>query len=189
MKYDEYQLGDLIDLLIDNRGITPTKKGGAWSESGYRVLSAKNVKTGILVNEDSMRCVDEELYRQWMPNEIKRFDIIVTSEAPCGEIYLWDSDEKIVLGQRLFGLRCNSKVDPKYLYTYMCGRVFQGELKNRNSGTTVQGIRQKELVKCNVKVPSIDDQRKVSKVLYDLESKVSIIRRINDNLGGTCLAS
>ena len=50
LKCVDYQLKEVIFALIDNRGITPTKKGGIWAEAGYRILSAKNVKTGKLIN-------------------------------------------------------------------------------------------------------------------------------------------
>ena len=188
MKFDEYLLQDVIESVIDNRGITPEKKGGVWSDSGYKVISAKNIKTSRIVNKDSIRFINEELYKKWMPNEIRKYDILLTSEAPCGEVFLWDSDEKITLGQRIFGLRCNPDFDPRYIYYYMCSRYFQGDLLNRNSGTTVQGIRQKELLKCKILAPSLKDQEKIADILYNIEEKIKINDLINANLGGDCFA-
>ena len=60
-------LGECISLCIDHRGKTPKKLGSDWSSTGYRALSAKNVKTGKIVQEDTIRFVDENLYRKWMP--------------------------------------------------------------------------------------------------------------------------
>ena len=96
-EWREVRLGDIIDLVIDYRGKTPKKLGGDWSSSGYRALSAKNIKTGQIVQKESIRYVDESLYKRWMQEEVKRGKILITSEAPFGQIYLWDSDEKIVL--------------------------------------------------------------------------------------------
>ena len=46
----EYKpLKELVAVVIDYRGKTPSKLGGIWSESGYRALSALNVKTRVLV--------------------------------------------------------------------------------------------------------------------------------------------
>ena len=86
-EWKEYSLGDIVNLVIDYRGKTPLKLGGSWSQNGYRALSAKNIKTGAIVNEDSIRFVDEELYRRWMKDEVQRGDIFVTSEAPFAQIY------------------------------------------------------------------------------------------------------
>lgn len=123
--WNSYKLCDVISAVIDYRGKTPFKLGGDWSNSGYRALSAKNIKTGRIVQEETIRFVDEELYKKWMKEEISRGDIIITSEAPFGEVFYWDSDEKIVLSQRLFGLKVNNVIcNSKYLY-YFTGQPHQ----------------------------------------------------------------
>ena len=61
-----YPLGEITELVIDYRGKTPKKLGGDWSESGYRALSAKNIKTGHIVQPDTIRFVSEEMYHKWM---------------------------------------------------------------------------------------------------------------------------
>ena len=154
-EWKEYKLGEVVTLTIDYRGKTPLKLGGNWSSSGYRALSAKNIKTGHIVNEDSIRFVDEELYKKWMKDEVQRGDIFITSEAPFGQVYYWDSDEKIVLSQRLFCLRLSEDVCSKYVYYYMTTGAFQFELDGRATGTTVVGLRQPELLKCRIKLPSL----------------------------------
>ena len=181
-EWKTYRLGEICKNIIDYRGKTPAKLGADWAKSGYRVFSAKNIKTGNIVQTDSIRYVDENLYRKWMKDEIERGDIIITSEAPFGEVYYWDSDEKIVLGQRLFGLKINEICYPKYLYYYMTTAQFQSELKNRATGTTVIGLRQPELLKCTVNLPPLDEQRRIAGILGSLDDKIELNRRINANL-------
>ena len=176
-------LSDCLMLVIDHRGKTPKKLGGDWAEKGYRAISAKNIKTGRLVNLDSVKHVNSDLYRKWMPVEVARGDIFVTSEAPFGQVYFWDSDEKIVLSQRIFGLRVNTeKCHPLFLYYWMCSREFQSELANRATGTTVIGLRQPELMKCSVRLPDFQTQEKVASFLRLLDIKINLNNRINDYL-------
>ena len=182
-------LGECISLCIDHRGKTPKKLGSDWSSTGYRALSAKNVKTGKIVQEDTIRFVDENLYRKWMPDEIRRGDILVTSEAPFGQIFLWDTDEKIVLSQRLFGIRPNPVIcNPGYLYYWMIGHQFQEEMRGRATGTTVIGLRQPELLKCSVQLPSLDKQAAISACLRTIDEKIDINARLNDYLAQLCEA-
>lgn len=181
-EWKDYKLGDVVDLVIDYRGKTPLKLGGDWSDSGYRALSAKNIKTGQIVNEETIRYVDEDLYHKWMKDEIKRGDIIITSEAPFGQIYYWNSDEKIVLSQRLFCLRLSNKVYPRFVYYYMTTNAFQHELDGRATGTTVIGLRQPELMKCQIKLPEYNKQRIIASILTSLDNKIEVNRQINDNL-------
>lgn len=181
-EWKEYKLGDIVNLVIDYRGKTPLKLGGSWSDSGYRALSAKNIKTGQIVNEESIRFVDDDLYHKWMKDEVQRGDILITSEAPFGQIYFWDSEEKIVLSQRLFCLRLSNKVYPQFVYYYMTTHAFQHELDGRATGTTVVGLRQPELMKCRIKLPSYNEQIAIASILKSLDDKIEINRRINENL-------
>ena len=181
-EWKEYKLGDIVKLTIDYRGKTPLKLGGAWSTSGYRALSAKNIKTGHIVNQESIRFVDEDLYKKWMKDEVQRGDILITSEAPFGQVYYWNSDEKIVLSQRLFCLRLSEDVCPKYVYYYMTTGAFQFELDGRATGTTVMGLRQPELLKCKIQIPSLAIQQQIAKILSSFDDKIEVNRRINENL-------
>ena len=180
--WKEYCLGDIVSLVIDHRGLTPKKLGGDWANEGYRALSAKNVKTGRIVQPDSIRYVDDEMYHRWMPDEIERGDILVTSEAPFGEVLQWNSDEKIVLSQRLFGLRISEEFNSDYVYHYMTTTAFLAEMHSRATGTTVIGLRQPELLKCKLFCPDIETQKKIASLLNGLDRKIELNERINDNL-------
>lgn len=181
-KWRAYHLGEITELVIDYRGKTPKKLGGDWSESGYRALSAKNIKTGHIVQPDTIRFVSEEMYHKWMKDEIQRGDIIITSEAPFGQILYWDSEEKIVLSQRLFGVRVKKEHDSKFVYYYMTTSDFQGEMDGRATGTTVVGLRQSELMKCVVRCPNLDTQKKIASILSSIDEKILINDKINENL-------
>lgn len=169
MKVDFLPLGQLISLVIDYRGKTPHKLGGEWSSSGYRALSALNVKTRRLIAEDKVRFVDEDLYKKWMKEEVQQGDILITSEAPFGQVLQWNSNEKIVLSQRLYALRVKPEYCSSYIYQYMASDFFYGELKARATGSTVEGLRQPALLKCKIAMPPLSVQRRIASILsaYD----------------------
>ena len=182
MEWKEVTLGEITTLVIDYRGKTPLKLGSSWSDSGYRALSAKNIKTGQIVAEDSIRFVDEDLYKKWMKDEVERGDILITSEAPFGQIYYWDSDEKIVLSQRLFDVRLNDEVCHKYVYYFMTSHRYQKDLEGRATGTTVTGLRQPELLKSTILLPPLSAQRSIASILSSLDRKIELNNKINADL-------
>ncbi len=182
MIFKETELINIQKEIIDYRGKTPKKLGSDWSEYGYRALSAKNIKTGKIVQPDTIRFVDEELYKKWMKQEVERGTILITSEAPFGELLYWDSDEKIVLSQRLFGVKIKDDFCAKYIYYYMTSNMFYNEMKSRATGSTVIGLRQPELLKCKIKFPEYNNQVKISRILSSIDDKIEINNKINNNL-------
>ena len=187
-EWNHFALGEITELVIDYRGKTPKKLGGDWCKQGYRALSAKNIKTGRIVQAETIRYIDESLYRKWMKDEVQRGDILITSEAPFGQIFFWDSDEKIVLSQRLFCVRIKPEYDARFIYYYMTTPEFQSELDGRATGTTVIGLRQPELMKCVIRCPEIQDQKVIAAILSSIDSKIIANEKVNDNLQQQALA-
>ena len=181
-EWNHFALGEITELVIDYRGKTPKKLGGDWCKQGYRALSAKNIKTGRIVQAETIRYIDESLYRKWMKDEVQRGDILITSEAPFGQIFFWDSDEKIVLSQRLFCVRIKPEYDARYIYYYMTTPEFQSELDGRATGTTVIGLRQPELMKCVIRCPEIQEQKVIAAILSSIDAKIIANEKVNDNL-------
>ena len=181
-EWNHFALGEITELVIDYRGKTPKKLGGDWCKQGYRALSAKNIKTGRIVQAETIRYIDESLYRKWMKDEVQRGDILITSEAPFGQIFFWDSDEKIVLSQRLFCVRIKPEYDARFIYYYMTTPEFQSELDGRATGTTVIGLRQPELMKCIIRCPEIQEQKVIAAILSSIDAKIIANEKANDNL-------
>ena len=184
MKFKYVQLEDVISKVIDYRGKTPKKLGGDWKEKGKRVISAKNVHSGKLDNIDTIRFVSEELYTKWMKDEVARNDIFLASEgASMGESLIWESDEKIVLGQRLFCLRCNEKIiNPYYLAMYMQTPEYRKELSNHATGTSVLGLRQPILLKTKIRYLPMELQNIIGNLYHAINSKIKLNVEINENL-------
>ncbi|NIJ44449.1 type I restriction enzyme S subunit [Wenyingzhuangia heitensis] len=160
-------INDVTTLIIDHRGKTPKKLGGDWVENGHPAISAKNIKKGNLIRPDMIRYVDEEMYEKWMKDEVEKGDIIITSEAPMGEMFLISDKTKYCLSQRLYCIRANeTDSTSSFLYYWLQSDIAKGDLEGRCTGTTVTGIKQSELRKVSVMSPDI-------LILQEFEDKLS----------------
>lgn len=177
-------LQDCIKTVIDNRGVTPHKRGTEWQDSGIMVLSANNVKTSGLQNMDQVRFISEEVYSSWMKIPLEKGDLILTSEAPAGEVYYWDSDEKVVLGQRLYGLKIKERINSKYLKYYLQSNVGQKAIRQQQSGSTVFGISATTFQSIVVELPERDIQDNIANILSDIDAKIDNNNAIAAELEG-----
>lgn len=151
--------------------------------SGVPVLSAKNVKDGFFYRFEDLRYVNEELFHRWMPVKLASGDVVLTSEAPLGEVAYIVSDEPAVLGQRLFALRVNPSIaDSRFLYYALQSPEGQHGLHARATGSTAQGIRQSELRKVEIDLPPLPEQEAIAEVLGALDDKIELNRKMNATL-------
>ena len=174
-------LGENILEIVDRRGVTPLKLGSDFTNSGYQVISAKLVKgSRIDLNADVPRFVDSITYKKWMSGPLQSDDVILTSEAPLGEVAYVKDTSHWCLGQRLFAIRTNkSTLHGRYLFYALTSQSVKNALQARATGTTVVGIRQSELRKLPILLPPIHEQKAIAHILGTLDDKIDQLRKTN----------
>lgn len=175
-EWKQDKLIDLLDSLIDYRGKTPRKV-----DKGIPLITAKIVKNGRI--DTPTEFLDIEDYDNWMVRGFpKNGDVILTTEAPLGEVAQLD-DNKIALAQRIVCLRGKEGVlDNTFLKYFLLSSLGQARLKARETGTTVTGIKQSELKEVLIDYPPYKYQKQITSILKSLDDKIELNRRINENL-------
>ena len=174
--WKEYILEDVIDKFIDYRGKTPTKV-----DKGIPLITAKIVKSGRILEPNEF--IAPEDYDSWMTRGLPKIDdVVLTTEAPLGEVALL-KDDSVALAQRIITLRGKSELafNP-FLKYYFQSSIGQYELDSRASGTTVFGIKASVLKLLPVKLPTLPDQQAISSVLSSLDDKIDLLHRQNKTL-------
>lgn len=138
---------DGMDAIIDYRGKTPEK-----TAQGVPLVTAKVVKNGELLEPDEF--IAEDAYDDWMRRGFPEAgDVLFTTEAPLGEVAQLD-DRKVALAQRLLVLRGKSGVlQNTFLRFALTSWEVRRQIETRATGSTVKGIRQKELRQVELPIP------------------------------------
>lgn len=134
-----------------------------WGDGDIPALSAVNVRADGLDLSRTSHFGSERLYARWMTQgDVERGDVLITTEAPMGNIVQVPDDRKYILSQRVILLKPKrGMVDPRFLAHQLRGPAFQTLLNGDKSGTTVAGIRQSRLMDLEVRVPALDVQRRI----------------------------
>lgn len=164
MGYNSVSLKELINDTIDYRGKTPPK-----CDSGIPVVSAANVKNGKIVLDGKYLSVD--LYEKWATRGfIKPGDILITTEAPVGEIAKVPNDQTYLTSRRVFALQVNNEVaDETFIYYYLLTENVKRYFESISHGATVPRIYKDEVLDLKIKLPSLPTQQKIASILsaYD----------------------
>jgi type I restriction enzyme S subunit len=120
----------------------------------------------------------DQLYNRWMRNgDCKKNDLLLTMEAPLGNVALVPDDRKYILSQRILLIRPNNKISNLYLYYYFMSDKFQNELRINSSGSTAKGIQRRRLEKLIIEFPeSISYQKHIANTLKHIDDEINLIK-------------
>ncbi len=165
--YELVRLGDVCQF-IDYRGKTPTK-----TEIGIPLITAKNVKKGYIQKEPE-EFISPDDFETWMTRGIpKKGDVLITTEAPLGNVAQINTDKRIALAQRLITLipDRNILID-SYLKEILLTDNMQANLIANQSGSTVYGIKAATLKQIQIPLPPLSVQQEI---VAEIESYQKII--------------
>jgi type I restriction enzyme S subunit len=169
-------LAVILDVVMDYRGRTPIKLGMEWGGGEIPALSAKNVCMGMVDLSRETYFGSEALYARWMTSgDPARGDVLITLEAPLGNIAWIPDERKYILSQRVVLLRPKpSMVDKVYLGYQLMSEHFQSALVRNSTGTTATGIQRAKLETIPVLIPgSFDEQRRIGVAIDTINEAIA----------------
>lgn len=172
--WEECNLENYI-RLIDYRGRTPEK-----TESGVRLITAKNVKLGYLQLEPQ-EFIAEDNYESWMTRGIPNYgDVIFTTEAPLANVAQIDTDEKLAFAQRIIVMQPNrTKLNPTFLKYMILSGPIRKRILEKGTGATVVGIKSSLLKKITIYFPkSISEQQTIVQKLDSFSTETKKLETI-----------
>jgi type I restriction enzyme S subunit len=175
---------ETLALLLDFRGRTPKKLGMEWGGGDIPALSAKNVRVGRIDLEEETYYGSTRLYERWMTQgETAIGDVLLTSEAPLGNVAQIPDGRRYILSQRVVLLRFDrSSALNDFMALQLSHERFQSNLKKWSTGTTATGIQMAKMVLIPVVVPPLTEQAAQAELakhpLRRIESEESLLRKL-----------
>lgn len=165
--WKEQKLGEAT-TFIDYRGKTPKK-----TVDGVPLITAKNVRMGF-VDPNPREYINPDDYNSWMTRGIPRLgDVLITTEAPLGNIAQLEIDGKVAFAQRVIIIQTKPYLDSTFLRYLLMSDDLQGRIASLGTGGTVKGIKAKVLKQISIPIPSMPEQNKISSILSAIDQKIS----------------
>jgi len=147
--------------LIDYRGRTPKK-----TDSGVKLITAKNVKLGYLQNHPE-EFIAEDSYEDWMRRGIPEYgDVIFTTEAPLANVAQLLTHEKVAFAQRTIVMQPEAEVlDKTFLKYLLLSPETRDTIFSKGTGATVTGIKSSLLKRIQIPIPPLTEQKQIVAIL------------------------
>ena len=166
-------------MVVDCPHSTP-----AWTESGHIVLRNQNIRNGRL-DLSAPSFTDAEHFAQRNRRAIPTAgDIVITREAPMGEVCMIPEGLECCLGQRQVLLRPDSQlVNPKFLLYALQSPHVQHQIGwNEGTGSTVSNLRIPVLKALSIPVPERALQDGVAATLGAIDDRIDNLRQTSVTL-------
>jgi type I restriction enzyme S subunit len=138
--------------------------------TSYKMIRTTNVKSGW-IDTDNVKYVEKDTYDKWTRRQKPiEGDVILTREAPLGEVGMLRSDESIMLGQRLVAYRTNpNKLNNSFLLYAFQTKSLYNQVISLGSGSTVAHMRVPDAEEIVLTLPSISTQNEIASFIsaYD----------------------
>jgi type I restriction enzyme S subunit len=181
VNWPRVKVSQLCEIIVDCVNKTAPK---AMYETPYKMIRTTNIKNGVI---DLSACtyVNQEAYEKWTRRaKVNMGDVLLTREAPMGEVGLVTFQDTVFLGQRIMQYRVNpQKIDSNFLFYAFLSPDLQYQFRqHNNTGSTVSHIKVPDCSKFEINVPTLIEQKKIAKVMRDLDQKIALNNKINAEL-------
>lgn len=170
---------ELCTAITDCSHSTPN-----WTDAGKLVIRNFNIKKGRL-DLTTKYYTDEITFKDRIERNVPEpGDLIISREAPMGEVCIIPDHIDCCLGQRLVLIKPNKKLcnNRFLLYSLMSDFVQKQIKKSNNSGSTVSNLCIPELEKLRIPIVSVEEQIKISNILSSIDYKIDLSNKINFEL-------
>jgi type I restriction enzyme S subunit len=180
-KWERKKISDLCDLIVDCVNKTaPTVP----YVTPFKMIRTSNIKNGQIKINDC-RFVEEETFEKWTRRaNVLIGDLLLTREAPMGEVGYVNYTDQTFLGQRVMQYRANPDLlDSRFLLYSFLSTDLQFQFgRYNNGGSIVSHICVPDCFEFEISTPCLITQQKIASVLSALDDKIELNNRINAEL-------
>jgi type I restriction enzyme S subunit len=149
------------------------------SDSNIPFINGNNLKNGkIHITENTRFVTDEEFEDQKI--ELNSNSLLLSINGTLGSLAFYN-DEQIMLGKSAAYLNFKTDIN-KFHYYYFQLKDVQNYFYNVATGSTIKNLSLKSIQDFEVPVPDEITYQQIAKVLSDLDAKIEVNNKINQQL-------
>ena len=173
----EWEVKSIKDVADFMGGGTPSSSNETFWQGTIPWISSSDIVENDIKNISITRFITEKAIAHSATKLCPAPSILIVSRVGVGKIAL--SKEAICTSQDFCNL-INIKVEPIFL-TYCLSRIMKRK-SMEVQGTSIKGITTSEIQKISINIPSLQEQKKIGKILSLLDERIAIQSKIIEDL-------
>jgi restriction endonuclease S subunit len=173
----------LKDIAYLRTGLATTRKKASVVDReiySYQVVTLKSFcLDGTLMLEDLDTFVSKEKIKDIYLTQIN--DVLVRLREPNIAIHIDKSNDGLVVPSFIVSIRVDeTKVDSKFLTYYLNSTIAKRALKVHITGTAINMIKTKELEDLEIKLPPLQEQKKIVEFLDLGVKEINLLKELKN---------
>ena len=165
----KYRLLDICEFVSDKVGV-------------YDNITTNNyISTENMIANKSGVTVSEKLPSIKRVNSFQHKDVLISNIRPYFQ-KIWFSDKKGGCSADVLVLRAKNLVVPEFLYCTLATNGFFNYMTATAKGTKMPRGDKQAIQNYEIDLPSIEVQTKIAHIIFQINSKIKVNGKINDNL-------
>ena len=177
--WEQRKLGDVLEVIKD--GTHGTHQD---AEDGPFLLSAKNIKNGVIIWDETDRKISEDEYEKIHSKfKLQNNDVLLTIVGSIGETAILKDISGITFQRSVAFIRPSEELSSEFLYSEIQTPKFQKELDCRKSTSAQPGIYLGDLSEIPfVYSKNEDEQKKIGEYFSNIDNLITLHQRKYDKL-------
>jgi type I restriction enzyme S subunit len=159
-------------------------KSGDWTETGVPVVKIANVKSGRL-EMSSCSYVSPSVAASCGEFQLIEDDIVIAMTGYIGDVAkIRPVDLPCVLNQRVgkFTIIDSQRLDKGYLFAFLSWQETRTAIESLGYGSAQPNVSPSLIHSVSIPLPPLPEQRRIAKILGDLDDKIELNRKMNETL-------
>ncbi|WP_298518867.1 restriction endonuclease subunit S [uncultured Methanobrevibacter sp.] len=177
LDFKYYKIDDIGEVV--SGGTPSTSKNEYWyGDIGWITPKDLSSYEDIYISRGE-RNISSEGLNNSSAKLVPKNTVLMTSRAPIG--YIAIAKNELSTNQGFKSLICDEKIC-HYKYFYYWLKLNIKYIINNSNGSTFKEISGGTFKNLEISLPSINEQKAISSVLWTIDEKISVLKRINKNL-------
>lgn len=179
MEFKECRLGDLCDIKI---GRTPPRKEKEWfnkNKNDYKWISIKDLGNCVKYIFNTSETITREAREKFNMPIIKTGTVVLSFKLTIGRVAICGEDMLSNEAIAQLPIMDNKILNRDFLYYYLLNYNYDLLGSTSSIATAINSNILKTLI---MKLPTLEIQNKIVKILSSLDEKIELNNQINDNL-------
>ncbi len=179
MEFINVKLSDIGEVV---GGSTPSTKNPDNYDGDIAWITPKDLAgyNKVYISRGE-RNITESGFKSCSTKMLPKNSVLFSSRAPIGYVAISEND--LCTNQGFKSIIPNEKIDYKFLYYLL--KHNKDYIASKGSGSTFKEVSGSVMKGIELSIPKeISDQRRISKVLFNIDKKIELNNEINNNLFG-----